>query len=95
MTTSLVRCVPTSELGHLRFVADDPLVQHFVETSGEPLPIVMDDILVNFDADRAERAARSIEELSGTCQVIYFTCHESTPLEADKEESLRPVKVSP
>ena len=51
------------------------LVQHFVETSGEPLPIVMDDILVNFDADRAERAARSIEELAETCQIIYFTCH--------------------
>ncbi len=33
------------------------LVEHFVETSGEPLPIVMDDILVNFDDDRAARAA--------------------------------------
>ncbi|MGD8684140.1 MAG: AAA family ATPase, partial [Chloroflexota bacterium] len=69
------------------------LVQHFVETSGEPLPIVMDDILVNFDPDRAARAARSIEELATTCQIIYFTCHESTPLEADLEESLRRIEV--
>ncbi len=69
------------------------LVQHFVETSGEPLPIVMDDILVNFDEDRAARAARSIEELSKTCQVIYFTCHPTTPLEADVERELKPISV--
>ena len=69
------------------------LVQHFVETSGEPLPIVMDDILVNFDEDRAARAARSIEELSKTCQVIYFTCHPTTPLEADVERELEPISV--
>ena len=65
------------------------LVEHFVETSGEPLPIVMDDILVNFDDDRAARAARSIEALAQTCQVIYFTCHPTTPLKADKEETIR------
>lgn len=64
------------------------LVEHFVATSGEPLPIVMDDILVNFDAGRAERAARSIEELSRTCQVIYFTCHPTTPLNPDAETVL-------
>lgn len=66
------------------------LVEHFVATSGEPLPIVMDDILVNFDAGRAERAARSIEELSRTCQVIYFTCHPTTPLNPDTETVLGP-----
>jgi uncharacterized protein YhaN len=70
------------------------LVEHLVETSGEPLPIVMDDILVNFDDDRAARAARSIEELAQTCQIIYFTCHPSTPLKADKEETLRVSEVA-
>ena len=70
------------------------LVQHFVETSGEPLPIVMDDILVNFDPERAERAARSIEEIAETCQVIYFTCHETTPLHADLEQQLPRLEVS-
>ncbi len=64
------------------------LVERFVETSGEPLPIVMDDILVNFDDDRAARAARSIEALAGTCQVIYFTCHPTTPLRADVDMTL-------
>jgi uncharacterized protein YhaN len=64
------------------------LVEHFVDTSKEPLPIVMDDILVNFDDDRAERAARSIEELAKGCQVIYFTCHPTTPLRPDLEKTL-------
>ncbi len=66
------------------------LVERFVETSGEPLPIVMDDILVNFDDARAARAARSIEALARSCQVIYFTCHPSTPLHADLETALSP-----
>ena len=70
------------------------LVEHFVDTSKEPLPIVMDDILVNFDDDRAARAARSIEELSRICQIIYFTCHPTTPLDAELEEDLRVLPVS-
>ena len=65
------------------------LVERFVETSGEPLPIVMDEILVNFDEERAARAARSIEALARICQVIYFTCHPSTPLQPDVETALR------
>jgi uncharacterized protein YhaN len=69
------------------------LVERFVETSGEPLPIVMDDILVNFDDDRAALAARSIESLSETCQIIYFTCHPSTPLRAGLEKSLARLEV--
>ncbi len=69
------------------------LVERFVETSKEPLPIVMDDILVNFDDDRAARAARSIEELAKGCQVIYFTCHPTTPLRPDLEETLGRLEV--
>ncbi|MGH2511256.1 MAG: AAA family ATPase [Candidatus Limnocylindrales bacterium] len=55
------------------------LVEHFAREA-ETLPIVMDDILVNFDPDRAERAARSIEDLARRHQVLYFTCHPDTPL---------------
>ena len=44
----------------------------------EPLPVVMDDILVNFDAERAARAASAIRELAERHQVIYFTCHQWT-----------------
>jgi uncharacterized protein YhaN len=63
------------------------LVEHFA-AGAEALPIVMDDILVNFDEERAARAARSIEELAGRNQVMYFTCHPETPLEADADIDL-------
>ncbi len=43
--------------------------------SGETLPVVMDEILVNFDAARTRQAASAILALARTHQVIYFTCH--------------------
>lgn len=63
------------------------LVEHFAQ-GGEALPIVMDDVLVNFDPERAERAARSIEELANRHQILYFTCHPTTPLRPDSEIKL-------
>ncbi|HET7637022.1 MAG TPA: hypothetical protein VFK93_05020, partial [Candidatus Limnocylindria bacterium] len=50
------------------------LIEQFARNA-EPLPVVMDDILVNFDPQRAERAARSIVQLAARHQVIFFTCH--------------------
>ena len=41
----------------------------------EPLPVVVDEILVNFDPGRALRAAMAFTELSRTNQVLVFTCH--------------------
>ena len=41
----------------------------------EPLPVVVDEILVNFDPDRALRAAVAFTQLSDTNQVLVFTCH--------------------
>ena len=47
---------------------------------GTPLPVIMDDVLVNFDPQRAARAARTFIELSEgrhgrPHQLLYFTCH--------------------
>lgn len=42
------------------------------------LPILMDEILVNFDPERAERTVRALARLSSgqlPHQVLYFTCH--------------------
>ena len=50
------------------------LIDEFAR-SAEPLPVVMDDILVNFDVDRAGRAAAAIADLAERHQVLYFTCH--------------------
>jgi uncharacterized protein YhaN len=44
----------------------------------EPLPIVFDDILVNFDPERFQAACEAIKELIKTYQVLYFTCHPET-----------------
>ena len=41
----------------------------------EPLPVVVDEVLVNFDPERALRAAFAFVELSRTNQVMVFTCH--------------------
>jgi uncharacterized protein YhaN len=59
------------------------LIEHFADEA-EPLPIVMDEILVNFDETRAARAARTIEQLARRHQIIYFTYRTETPLQAGK-----------
>lgn len=41
----------------------------------EPLPVVVDEVLVNFDPERAFGAAQAFVELSRTNQVLVFTCH--------------------
>lgn len=43
---------------------------------GRAIPILADDILVNFDSRRRVGAARALSELSRERQVIMFTCHE-------------------
>ncbi len=53
------------------------LIEQFSRTA-EPLPVVMDDILVNFDAERAGRAASAVRSLAEGHQVLYFTCHPWT-----------------
>lgn len=41
----------------------------------EPLPIVMDDVMANFDDQRAANTLRALDEVSKEAQVIMFTCH--------------------
>ncbi|WP_405079695.1 AAA family ATPase [Paenibacillus chitinolyticus] len=50
------------------------LVEEF--TGGASLPLVFDDIFVNFDKERMEGALRIIGQLGGKRQVLLFTCHE-------------------
>ena len=47
-------------------------------TSSIPVPVIFDDILVNFDPDRRKNACQAIADLAVTCQVLYFTCHPQT-----------------
>lgn len=53
---------------------------------GRSVPILADDILVNFDSARRAGAAQAIAELSRVRQVVLLTCHEEiveTMREAD------------
>ncbi len=64
-------------------------VEHYCRRS-EPLPLVFDDILVNFD-DRREREtlAALAAELPETIQVLFLTCHEETRARAEEAWSGR------
>ena len=42
------------------------------------LPVLVDDILVNFDPERATEAMRALDGLASDHQVFIFTCHPST-----------------
>lgn len=44
----------------------------------ETLPIIFDDILVNFDPFRSRTAGDAIKQLATTNQIFYFTCHPDT-----------------
>ena len=46
------------------------------EKRSEPLPLVMDDIFVNFDDDRNNQIRDRIIQFSKKRQVIVLTCHK-------------------
>lgn len=48
------------------------------EEMGRYLPVLMDDVIVNFDEARARGASAAISELASKRQVLFFTCHEDT-----------------
>ncbi len=48
------------------------------ESRAEPLPIIMDDVFVNFDDNRKPRVLELLKEFSATRQVILLTCHHDT-----------------
>jgi uncharacterized protein YhaN len=45
---------------------------------GASIPVLADDILVNFDASRRRAAAQALSQLARARQVIVFTCHRET-----------------
>jgi uncharacterized protein YhaN len=49
-------------------------LEHYIENS-EPLPFVVDDILLRFDDDRAVATLNVLADLSGKTQVVFFTHH--------------------
>ncbi|MHB8067087.1 MAG: ATP-binding protein [Desulfobaccales bacterium] len=50
------------------------LIQEYSQ-EGRSLPLILDDILVNFDQSRARQAVRLLQEMSHSHQLLLFTCH--------------------
>lgn len=65
------------------------------ENVGRAIPILADDILVNFDERRRAGAARALVELAEARQVILFTCHEDVvrALKKAAKQAGRPATV--
>lgn len=53
------------------------LAEEFAE-KGTLLPLLMDDVLVNFDPERAVQVAQVIADVSTRHQILLFTCHPET-----------------
>jgi len=50
------------------------LIQEYSQ-EGRSLPLILDDILVNFDQTRARQAILLLQEMSHSHQLLLFTCH--------------------
>jgi uncharacterized protein YhaN len=69
----------------------------------EALPLVLDDVLIHFDDQRAERALAVLGELSQRVQILFFTHHarllelarKAVPLGRLFEHELAPSRASP
>jgi uncharacterized protein YhaN len=42
---------------------------------GEPLPIILDDVAVDFDPNGLDAAIRLLGDIGAQRQVLFFTCH--------------------
>jgi uncharacterized protein YhaN len=56
-------------------------LDHYVDSS-EPLPFIVDDILIQFDDDRSRATLEALADFSAKTQVILFTHHERVVDEA-------------
>ncbi len=54
------------------------LIADYSRSPGGAPPVLMDDILVNFDDKRSHYAAEAINRLGQDTQVLLLTCHERT-----------------
>ena len=48
------------------------------EKTSEPLPLIIDEVLVNFDPSRAKQTAKVLHKFAENRQVLIFTCHPIT-----------------
>lgn len=58
------------------------IVDH-LDAGEETLPLFMDEVLVNWDAVRRDRALDLLERVSKTRQIFFFTCHPAMAAELE------------
>jgi hypothetical protein len=60
------------------------------------LPLVMDDVLVNFDEDRARQTLRVLCDFSEKYQILFLTCHRRmVELVRTIKPDLKPIELKP
>ncbi len=68
-------------------------VLHYCEKN-QPLPIIIDDVLVNFDDARAKQTIAALADISQSAQVLFFTCHpHMVALARDVVPGLNPIQL--
>ncbi len=50
----------------------------------DPLPVIFDDIFVNFDPQRSRTTIKALRDLCATHQVLFFTCHPHLVQQAEE-----------
>ncbi|TWT30104.1 AAA family ATPase [Blastopirellula retiformator] len=60
-------------------------------SGSEPLPVVMDDILVNFDDERQRRTLAVLHDFDPRVQILFLTCHQTMVEKAQGISSSIPV----
>lgn len=60
------------------------IVDH-LDADQEPLPLFLDEVFVNWDADRRAEAFGILQEMAATRQVFLFTCHPYFARQAARE----------
>ena len=63
-------------------------LEKYMETS-EPMPFIVDDILVDFDDERTEAALTTLSQLAQKTQVILFTHHSGVVEQAKKIKTVQ------
>ncbi|MDH3360011.1 MAG: chromosome segregation protein SMC, partial [Desulfobulbaceae bacterium] len=69
------------------------LDHELTESDREPMPFVLDDILMNFDDARSAATLKILVELSKKTQIIYFTHHQHLLKLAQKDGDDEQVKI--
>ena len=51
-------------------------IEEFVARNKEPIPFIIDDILIHFDDDRSRKALQVLAGFSSRIQIVFFTHHK-------------------